>query len=152
MRTFVVPVLLIAASLWPVACRPAAPVSHAPCTPGIVAPWVRMAPAAMPMAAGYLVIENTCHHAITLTNATSSDFGSVTLHESRIENGVSTMRAVTGLTVAAGRRVQFAPGSYHLMLMQPARTLRAGDQVRVTFRLREGGTLTADLPVRDTAP
>lgn len=106
----------------------------------------------MPMAAGYLVIENPCDRAVTLTAATSADFASVTLHESRIDDGTSHMRAVTQLALPPGGQLRFAPGSYHLMLMRPGRTLRTGDSVRVTFNLADGRMLGAQLAVRDAAP
>ena len=71
-------------------------------------------------------------------SASSPAFADVSLHETRVENGISRMRALPALPVAAHGSVAFAPGSLHLMLMDPTKPLKAGDQVSIDFTLRDG--------------
>lgn len=123
-----------------------------PCRPGVSSAWLRMAPAAMPMGAAFLTIENRCGRDVVIVGVESADFGSTSLHETRIEAGVSRMRALPQLPVAAGGRVEFKPGGLHIMLMNPRHNLRLGDTVVMIFRLRDGGAFTASIPLRDTAP
>ena len=42
----------------------------------------------------------------------------------------------------------FAPGGYHLMLMNPKRTLRAGDPVVINLQFRGGPDLPVAFQVR----
>jgi len=42
----------------------------------------------------------------------------------------------------------FAPGGYHLMLMNPKRTLRAGDPVVINLEFRGGLVLAVAFEVR----
>jgi hypothetical protein len=145
MRTLLL-TLLIAAAM-PSHAGPA----RAPCAPAISGGWVRLAPG-MPMGAGFGVIRNTCRGPIEITGVHSSDFADASLHETRIEGGMSRMRAVTSFIVPVGRTVELRPGGLHLMLMEPRRRVAPGERVRVEFLLRDGRRIAADLPVRATAP
>lgn len=122
------------------------------CVPKVSAPWIRMAPAAMPMGAGFAVIRNPCGHAVAITGIDTPDFSSVSLHRTVVENGVSRMRPVDGLAIEAGSSVQLRPGGLHLMLMQPTRNLEPGKLVRIDFRMSDGRTFGVDFPIRDSAP
>jgi len=42
----------------------------------------------------------------------------------------------------------FTPGGYHLMLMSPKRTLRAGDRVDINLEFRSGLRLLVSFEVR----
>lgn len=48
----------------------------------------------------------------------------------------------------AGGKVAFAPGSYHLMLMQPTRKIAAGDRILVTMEFAVGQKLVAEFRVQ----
>lgn len=122
------------------------------CKPRVVDPWVRMAPAAMPMGAGFAKIVNPCARDMVIVGAYSSDFGSTSLHETRLENGISRMRDASVVVVRAGSHLQLRPGGLHLMLMEPSRNLDRGKLVRISFRLRDGRSVDASFPVRDSAP
>lgn len=122
------------------------------CTPTIEQSWVRAAPPGSMMLAGYAVVRNDCSQAVVITGATSKSFAEAMIHETRLENGMSSMRHVEGLPVPARGSVAFAPSGRHLMLMDPARALREGDEVRITLRLADGREISADFPVRKDAP
>src|SRR5690606_17917768 len=68
--------------------------------------------------------------------------------ETRVVDGVSRMREVPGLPVAAGGVVELRPGGLHLMLMRPVSPLAAGDVARVEFILSDGRSIGVDFEVR----
>lgn len=110
--------------------------------------WVRWLPGGLP-AAGYLTLVNPSARDRFLISATSPDYGSVALHQSyRLANGAEGMRAVPRLRVPAHGRVALAPGGYHLMLMDPRRSLAPGDTVGLILRFAGGQAVPVRLPVR----
>ncbi|MEN5266817.1 copper chaperone PCu(A)C [Stenotrophomonas sp. TWI587] len=110
--------------------------------------WVRLPPGAMPMAAGYGQIRNDCGHAVVVVAAGSKAFGDVSLHETTLVNGVSRMRAVERLPIAAGATVALKPGGLHLMLMQPEVALKEGAQLPLRLSLEDGRKVDGTLQVR----
>lgn len=114
--------------------------------------WVRLPPGAMPMAAGYGRIHNGCRSAVVVVGAGSKAFGDVSLHETTLVDGVSRMRAVERLPIAAGGSVALAPGGLHLMLMQPEIALKEGAQLPLRLSLEDGRKVDGSLQVRRTAP
>ncbi|RRU22233.1 copper chaperone PCu(A)C [Stenotrophomonas sp. 278] len=110
--------------------------------------WVRMPPAQMPMSAGYGVIHNRCKQAVSVVAAGSKAFAEVTLHETTVVNGVSRMREVERLPIAAGAKVELKPGGLHLMLMQPEVTLTEGRELPLRLSLEDGRKVDGVLQVR----
>lgn len=123
----------------------------APCQPAITGGWVRMAPG-MPMGAAFAVVRNACAQPAEVVGAASPDFADVSLHETRIENGMSRMRAIARVPVKPGASIELKPGGLHVMLMEPRRSVAPGGRVRVEFVLADGRRIGADLPVRTSAP
>jgi len=114
--------------------------------------WVRMPPGAMPMAAGYGQIRNDCGKAVVVVAAGSKAFGDVSLHETTLVDGVSRMRAVERLPIAAGTTVTLKPGGLHLMLMQPEVALKEGAQLPLRLSLEDGRKVDGTLQVRSAVP
>lgn len=134
-------------------CIAAAPPAGASdCIPQVREGWVRLAPVNMPMMAGYGRIENACPQPIEIVGVSSPAFGDVSLHETRIVDGVSRMQALPSLRIAAGDTATLTPGGLHLMLMQPRAPLQAGDKVAVDFALKDGRVLRGELDVRPLVP
>jgi hypothetical protein len=113
--------------------------------------WIREAPPAARMLAGYATIANDRPDAIAVVGARSQDFGAVEIHETRMQDGVMRMREVPRLEVPAGRRVSLEPGGLHLMLMRPVRELAAGDRVEIVLELGSGESRTVVFEVRREA-
>ncbi len=111
--------------------------------------WVRLPPGPMPMAAGYGQIRNDCRRAVVVVGAGSKAFGDVSLHETTLVDGVSRMRAVERLPIAAGATVELKPGGLHLMLMQPEVALKAGAQLPLRLSLEDGRNVDGMLQVRN---
>ena len=118
------------------------------CAPQVRDGWVRMPPGGMPMMAGFGRIENRCPTPVTIVSASSPAFGDTSLHETRIVDGVSRMRAVPDLRIAPDDAAVLKPGGLHLMLMQPRAPLKAGSRVAIEFRLQDGRTLLGEFEVR----
>ena len=114
--------------------------------------WVRLPPGAMPMAAGYGQIRNDCREAVVVVAAGSKAFGDVSLHETTLVDGVSRMRAVERLPIAAGATVVLKPGGLHLMLMQPEVALKEGVQLPLRLSLEDGRKVDGTLQVRSAVP
>ena len=123
-------------------------VSANECTPKVHDGWVRMPPAAMPMMAGFGRIENPCGNTVVIVGASSAAFGDVSLHETRVVDGVSRMRALPELRIAPGESAVLKPGGLHLMLMQPGASLQPGSKVAIEFRLKDGGKALGEFVVR----
>jgi copper(I)-binding protein len=83
--------------------------------------WVRAPMAGRAMTAGYGQLHNRCAHTVSLVGLHSAQARHVELHRTEITDGISRMRPVPGLQLAAGQHVSLEPGGLHLMLhgLQP---------------------------------
>jgi len=110
-------------------------------------PWMRFIIAARP-AAGYFTLKNGSDKVASLVAAASPACSKIMLHHSVQKNGQDMMVMVKSVPVPAHGELKFAPGGYHLMCMQPARTMKPGKTVPVTLSFADGSSLKADFPVR----
>lgn len=110
-------------------------------------PWIRTIMPSRP-AAGYFTLANETAQARFLVGAGSPACGMLMLHRSENRNGQERMVMVKSITVPAHGQLEFAPGGYHLMCMSPSPTVTPGHSVPLTLRFRDGGTITANFPVR----
>lgn len=129
----------------------AGPVFAGDCTPQVREGWIRLTPGGMPMQAGFGRIENRCSAPATIVGASSPSYGSVELHETRVVEGVSKMRAVPELRIAPDGAAVLKPGGLHLMLMQPRVPLKAGSKVGVVFELSDRRKILSEFEVRKPA-
>lgn len=111
---------------------------------------IRLLPGDLPLA-GYFDLTNTGGESITLVGAGSPAFGKVMLHRSLQREGQSQMQHVSELGLAPGETVHFAPGGYHLMLMQRSQPLQIGDEVIIRLRFADGRETDVDFRVGDAA-
>lgn len=87
-----------------------------------------------------------------LVSATAKFAGKVEMHESKMDNGVMTMRPLTdGIPLKAGAVTRLAPGGLHVMFMELKGPLRAGKEVEVTLNFKTAGAQTVKLPVKSMA-
>ena len=118
--------------------------------PVVVAPWVRAAPPTATVMAGYLRLEAGAQ-AVTVAGAECAGFARTELHETRVVDGVATMRQLDGLDLAPGASRVLEPGGMHLMLMGPERIPPAGESVRCALLLADGERLGFEATVRPGA-
>jgi copper(I)-binding protein len=141
--------LLAACLLAAVAALP--PAQARGCEAKVKEGWVRLPPVSMPMMAGFGRIENPCAGPVTIVGASSPAFGDVSLHETRVVEGVSRMRHLPELRIAPEGAAILKPGGLHLMLMQPRAALKEGSKVVIEFALKDGGVLRGEFVVRKPA-
>ena len=110
--------------------------------------WVRETPPGMTMMAGYMALRNNTSRSQVLVAASSSVFESVMIHRTIIKDGMTRMVHASQIELTPNASLIFAPGGYHLMLMNPKRTLRAGDRVDITLKFRGGLVLPVAYEVR----
>jgi len=111
------------------------------------AAWIRAMPPGMKMTAAFGRLHNADTETIELTAFASPQFGDVSLHRTEFVDGVSRMREVTSLSIAAGQTVELVPGGYHLMLMMPVVPLAESDRVTLDMRADDGRVFRFELPV-----
>jgi copper(I)-binding protein len=110
--------------------------------------WVREAPPGMTMMAGYMALQNNTSRLQVLVAASSSDFENVMIHRTIAKDGMAGMVRASQIELKPSASLIFAPGGYHLMLMNPKRTLRAGDPVVIKLEFRGGLVLPVAFQVR----
>ena len=70
------------------------------------------------------------------------------IHRTIVKDGMAGMAHASQIELAPNASLIFAPGGYHLMLMNPKRTLRAGDPVVINLEFRGGLVLPVAFEVR----
>ena len=111
--------------------------------------WSRATPSGAKIAGGYLTIENKGSAPDRLVSVAGDVAARAELHEMAMDNGVMKMRPLDkGLTIEPGKTVKFAPGGYHLMLMDIKQPLKQGDKVPVTLEFEKAGKVTVSLDVQ----
>lgn len=109
--------------------------------------WVRLLPAPAPSAA-YFELTNSGRHDAVLQAAASPAYGNVMLHLTEETGGVSRMHPAGEIVLPAGGKVAFAPGGYHVMLMQPSRPLAVGDAMPLALLFAGPEHVAASCKVR----
>jgi copper(I)-binding protein len=99
-------------------------------------------------AAGYFTLKNNGDVDRVLVEASSPGCESVMMHKSESVGGMVKMLMVDSVPVPAHQSVAFAPGSFHLMCMSPAESMKPGISVPVILTFEGGISLTSDFPVR----
>ena len=109
--------------------------------------WVRAAPGA-DVAAAYFTVHNAGSIPVTLSGVRSPLAASAMIHESKLDNGRSSMRPREQLSVAPGATMRLAPGGLHVMLAQLAHPLTPGEEVPLLLLLAGGGSVAVTARVR----
>ncbi len=110
--------------------------------------WVRESPLGVAMMAGYMALRNNTSRSQVLVAASSSGFETVMIHRTIVKDGMAGMEHAPQIELSPNASLLFAPGGYHLMLLNPKRTLRAGDPVVINLEFRGGLVLPVAFEVR----
>jgi copper(I)-binding protein len=110
--------------------------------------WVRESPPGAAMMAGYLALRNNTSQSQVLVAASSSDFETVMIHRTIVKDGMAGMVHAPQIELSPNASLLFAPGGFHLMLLNPKRTLRAGNRVDIYLEFRGGLVLPVAFEVR----
>jgi len=136
---------------WALALAFAAP---APASPPVrvEAAWLRAPLPGVGSSAGYMTIVNDTRAPLRLTAVESEAATAISVHETRVEDGISRMVPVPALAVPAGGEVRLRPGGLHLMIDPGERRLQPGDTVPLTLRFAGGLRVHTRAEVRRAAP
>src|SRR4051812_16720057 len=107
--------------------------------------WVRPMVPGQTVGGAYFKIKSAA--TAYLVGASSPVAKAVELHQMSLENNIMKMRPLARLELPAGKPVELKPGSYHLMLIDVARPLVAGDHVplKLTVEDTSGQRQTVDV-------
>ena len=103
---------------------------------------IRMMPSGTLINAGYFSITNNTDKDITLVKAISNRFNSVEMHNTIKDGDIMKMIKQESVTIAANSKLEFKPMSYHLMLKKANKELIEGEDIKVTFTLSNGKTIS----------
>ena len=110
--------------------------------------WVRETPPGVAVMAGYMLLQNNTSRPQVLVAARSSGFETVVIHRTIVKGGMTGMEHAPQIELLPNARLLFAPGGHHLMLLNPKRTLHAGDRVDIHLEFRGGLVLPVAFEVR----
>jgi protein SCO1 len=118
----------------------------APRTVTVTNAWAGESNPAWKIAAAYLELVNGTSEPVAVTGVSSPAARVVEMHETATSaDGVMSMKQVERIVVEPHQRVTLRPGGAHLMLIDLARDLRAGDtiELNLTFHDRSTRRVTA---------
>lgn len=110
--------------------------------------WIRETPPGIAMMAGYMALRNNTSRSQVLVAASSPGFATVMIHRTIVKDGMARMVHASQIELTPNASLIFAPGGFHLMLMNPKRMLRAGDPVVINLEFRGGLVLPVAFEVR----
>lgn len=110
--------------------------------------WIREAPPSAKMLGGFMTINNHSDKDMVLTGANSKAFKKVMLHRTMEVDGVSKMLHQHMIVIPAHSKLEFKPGSYHIMMPAPNKRLVVDDKVTVTLVFKSGKTKDVEYTVK----
>ncbi len=107
--------------------------------------WIRSTPGG---GAAYFTLHNGGDHAAALVSVNLDAYGMAMLHQTRMVNGMMHMTEADTVPVPAHGDVAFAPGSYHVMLMDAKKTAIIGSSTVLTLTFKGGATLKSSCTIK----
>jgi len=136
--------------------------SSTPADPTVEHAWVKLSAVQGQPAAAYFTLRGGAKDD-ALVNVTSPEAGSAMFHETETKpannsgmgnmadmpgmsgmSGMSMMKPLMKILVPAKSKVTLAPGGIHVMLMDPAPNVKAGDYMHLTLHFHNGVTRDID--------
>lgn len=111
------------------------------------APWARATPGGAKVAGVYLEIEAAAGAEDRLIGARSPVSGTVEIHDHINDGGVMRMRRIEAIPVKGATAVVLKPGGLHVMLMDLAQPLKAGETVKLTLLFEKAGAVEIEAPI-----
>jgi periplasmic copper chaperone A len=110
--------------------------------------WIPEAPPVAMMNAGYLRITNHGKQPVVIVAVKSDAYGDVEMHKSVTKDGMARMIKQDEITIAPGQEIKFERGGLHLMLMEPKRPLKIGDQAKMVLITKDKQTVNFTATVK----
>ncbi len=115
-------------------------------------PWARATIGRTPNGSAYLTIHNRGETADRLIGVAVENAEKAELHQHIRDGDVMRMRPVTGgLPLAAGGRVAFAPGGYHIMLFGLTSPLIEGESFPMRLSFEKAGEVEVTVKIESAA-
>ena len=89
--------------------------------------------------AGYFTLTNEGQPDVLM--AVVANFPRVMIHESLMQDGVMTMQHRMMVEVPGQKKIEFAPGGYHVMFMGLTDGWAEGDEIEASLQFKNAGTL-----------
>jgi copper(I)-binding protein len=116
----------------------------------VTAPWVRATVPAQKSSGAFMRVESST--GARLVGVSSPVAAQVELHQMEMKDGMMKMQQVDGIDLPAGKGVNLASGSYHIMLVGLKQQLKAGEAISLTLQVEHPGkkreTITVKVPVK----
>jgi copper(I)-binding protein len=110
--------------------------------------WLREAPPATKVMAGYLQIENSSDKTLILISAESTEFERIEFHQSMTKDGIARMQQQNQIIITPNTIFLFEPGGYHMMLFNNTVPMREGKSTSIKLNFDSGDTLEFDTIVK----
>jgi copper(I)-binding protein len=112
--------------------------------------WVRETPPGTRNAAAFITLNN---HSSTIKQVVGVQCQATVaarceMHEHITIDGRMRMQKVNSIDIPPTGKVQFAPGGFHIMLINIATPLKAGSTIELVFTFADQSTYLAQLPVK----
>jgi copper(I)-binding protein len=125
-------------------------------------PWVRVTAPKQTNSAAYMKITVSEDDVLTSASVPSSIAGRAELHEttkpmdnassdmnSTTMNDMTGMKQVSSINVPADGGVTLAPGGFHIMIMDLAEPIMAGEKVAITLTFEKAGKVEVNAVARE---
>lgn len=99
--------------------------------------WIAEAPPVSRVMVAYMKFINNTSEEIEIIKAQSELYSSIEFHETKHEGGMARMIRHNSLILPANSHLELKRGAKHLMLFNPKRHLKAGDNVLITFTTKD---------------
>ncbi len=99
--------------------------------------WIKATIPGSNVSAAYLRIKSA--KTVKLVKAETAVANIAELHSMNMKDGVMEMKAESSFNVSAGKTIELKPGGMHIMLMQVAKPIKAGDKVPLKLTFDTGG-------------
>jgi len=111
-------------------------------------PWTR--PTAQgENAAVYFQIHNHSQNADELIGVSTNVTDNAEIHESKMENDVMQMNMISSVPLGVDEEVNFAPGGYHIMLVDINKEFKTGDHIGVILHFKNHEDIVVNVSVGD---
>ena len=112
-------------------------------------PWSRATPPGAKVAVGYMEIRNRGRQPDRLVSASTPLAQRVEMHVTERDGEVMKMRQVQSFEIPARERYALRPGGSHLMLVDIARPLKAGERFPMRLVFERAGEMDIELEVQE---
>jgi periplasmic copper chaperone A len=99
--------------------------------------WARATMPGQKVSGAYMQIQSDVD--ARLVSASSPAVPRVEVHEMKMDGDVMRMREIKAIDLPKGKTVSLEPGGFHIMLMNLAKPIAAGDVIPLTLVIESGG-------------